>query len=224
MRRRRVVLLALMCLFAVIAAVGGSLWLWWVPRYRPGLAVGERYGVDVSAHQGRIGWDAVARDHIRFAYIKETEGITFDDPSFVANWSGAGAAHINRGEYHFFTFCSTGEAQAGSFLAHLPADAELPPAVDLELGGNCAGRPSPAAVALEVDRFRLAVERATGKSLVLYVGDSFEERYAAVRGLSEPRWVRHLFRRPGGTWQIWQASHRAHVDGISGGVDLDVMR
>ena len=46
-------------------------------------------GVDVSGHQGRIDWDALARSDVHFAYIKATEGASFVDQRFAANWAGA---------------------------------------------------------------------------------------------------------------------------------------
>ena len=51
---------------SVLLALLLGLWLWyrWLPGYRPGLHRGERYGVDVSGHQGYIDWNKVARDRI----------------------------------------------------------------------------------------------------------------------------------------------------------------
>jgi lysozyme len=37
------------------------------------LKEGERYGIDVSAHQDVIDWRQVTGDGITFAYIKATE-------------------------------------------------------------------------------------------------------------------------------------------------------
>ena len=54
---------------AVVALVAALVWFVGLPRYRPGLHDGERYGIDVSAHQGRISWSDVARDGISFAYV-----------------------------------------------------------------------------------------------------------------------------------------------------------
>lgn len=80
------------------------------PEVRRGLRV------DVSNHQGDIDWRAVARDDIRFAYLKATEGGDFIDKRFEKNWTGAGSADIDRGAYHFFTLCRPGVDQARNFL------------------------------------------------------------------------------------------------------------
>lgn len=72
----------------VVVVVGAAGW-WgryrWLPGYRPGLAAGERYGIDVSRHQGEIDWTQVADDGIEFAYIKATEGGDFVDERFQQN-------------------------------------------------------------------------------------------------------------------------------------------
>src|SRR5688572_25770827 len=101
-------------------------------------------GVDVSHHQGTIDWLRLRQADLRFAYIKATEGTAFDDPRFVANWHGARAADLVPGAYHFYSLCKSGAEQAAHFLdalASVPRPA-LPPAVDLEFGGNCANPPA----------------------------------------------------------------------------------
>jgi len=146
----------------------------WVPNWRPPLREGERYGIDVSAHQDVIDWRRVAKDGITFAYIKATEGGDFTDDRFDENWRGAREAGLDRGAYHYFTLCTPGADQARRFLDVAPPDGEaLPPAVDLELAGNCRARPSPAEVTEQLVDFIRLVEEAWGRELVLYVGDDF---------------------------------------------------
>lgn len=220
-RRILTTIAALVTLFGIVAAL---VWYQGLPRYRPALRPGERYGVDVSAHQGTIGWDRVAADGISFAYMKATEGQGFVDRRFAANWTGAGSAGLARGAYHFFTLCAPGAAQARNFLAVVPADPDaLPPAVDLEFG-TCDRRPSRTEVERELRVFVEAVEARVGKRVVLYVMSDFADAYPEVRALDRARWHRSLFRRPDGDWTIWQVSFVARVDGVRGGVDLDVSR
>jgi lysozyme len=136
--------------------VAFSAWAWfgWLPNSRPALRLGERYGVDVSAHQGAIDWDRVVGDSISFAYIKATEGGDFVDERFTVNWAGARRAGIEVGVYHFFTLCTPGDVQARNFVGAAPPDgAAMPPAVDLELAGNCSVRPDPGTVQHELASF-----------------------------------------------------------------------
>jgi lysozyme len=198
----------------------------WLPSYRPALEAGERYGIDVSNHQGRIDWERVAADDIEFAYIKATEGGDFVDRSFERNWERADAVGIDRGAYHFFTLCKPGAEQAENFLRTVPSDPELPPAIDLELGGNCAARPDQAWIDREIGAFLADVEEATGERVLLYIGPEFEAVYPIKEGLDDrPVWHRRLVLRPEGEgWWVWQFQSVADVAGIDGPVDLNVMR
>jgi lysozyme len=225
--RRWLVAGAATLVVAVVGAVVGR--YVWLPTYRPGIHSGERYGIDVSNYQGQIDWNAVRRDGIRFAYMKATEGGDFTDAHFAANWAGAGAAGVDRGAYHYFTLCTPGATQAANFLhaLALPLSAEshrLAPAVDLELAGNCRQRPDLATVDRELTTFLSVVEAQTHTPTVLYVGEDFGERYPASSLLHRPRWRLRFLRRPHGDWVVWQVDGLAHVNGIHGKVDLDVMR
>lgn len=215
-------LLAGLLVLALAAAVG---WFVAVPRYRPALQPGERYGIDVSNHQGAIDWRAVARDDITAAYIKATEGQTFVDERFAENWAGAASAGVRRGAYHFFSLCSPGAAQAAAFLEVVPDDPQaMPPALDLEWGA-CDARPDKATFQREVTAFIETVERALGKPVVLYAMASFTATYPLPEQFARHRWERRLFMRPEQPgWSIWQASEHADVDGIGVPVDLDVLR
>lgn len=190
----------------------------------PDLEPGERYGIDVSNHQGAIDWEAVAADDIEFAYLKATEGGDHVDRRFAENWDAARAAGLERGAYHYFTFCRPGAEQAANFLTVVPADpGAMPPALDLELAGNCAARPTQEEMAAEVDAYLSAVEAGTGQSAVLYVGKDFAEAYPGIPAGDRLRWVQHVHRRPAvDDWWLWQATVVARVDGIEGNVDLDV--
>lgn len=213
----------------VVAVVAICVWVWFVRArslYRSDLEPGERYGIDVSSHQGNIDWPRVRSDGIEFAYIKATEGGDFVDDHFATNWADARAAGLQRGAYHFFTLCRPGADQADNFLRTVPHDADaLPPVVDLEFGGNCAARPSRDALLLELTAFVDRVEAASGKDVVLYLMDDFDQRYGVRQALEGPLWVRSLFKRPeSNDWLIWQSSAVATVAGVQGAVDLDVMK
>jgi lysozyme len=223
-RRRWLVISAGLVVF--IAAIAMAWWFLWVPNWRPPLHDGERYGIDVSEHQGSIDWRRVADDNIDFAYVKATEGGDFVDERFAENWDGAAAAGVDRGAYHFFTLCTPATTQARNFLTVAPPIATaLAPAVDLELTGNCGARPDAAAVAREVDEFVRLVESEWGRPVVLYIGDDFEARYPTRQRAARPLWHRRfLFRPDVDGWIIWQVHGHARVRGISGEVDLNIAR
>jgi lysozyme len=211
---------------AVSVLLGAGVWFLWLPNYRPPLKPGESYGIDVSHHQGSIDWTAVAADGISFAYIKASEGSDFVDDRFEENWDGAGRAGLRRGAYHFFTLCTPGIDQARHFLSVVTLDPnDLPPAVDLEIAGNCSERPAARSVRLELAAFVDTVERAARQPMLLYLGDDFEDRYGASGWLDRPLWLRRFLRRPSGQGRtVWQVMGYARIDGIGGRVDLDVMK
>ena len=63
------------------------------------------HGIDVSKFQGDIDWNAVANSGVKFAWIKATEGGDRLDQHFEANWTGAKAAGVPHGAYHFVYWC-----------------------------------------------------------------------------------------------------------------------
>lgn len=211
---------------AVVAFVGLWVYVEWLPRYRPALHDDEAYGIDVSNHQGRIDWSRIDNGDIQFAYIKASEGGDYVDEWFEENWTGAHEAGVQRGAYHFFTLCRPGIDQAENFLRTVAVSPEdLPASVDLELAGNCADRPDQEWVDRELGVFLHEVEAATGKPVLLYVGDDFEGVYPVRRTLGRPVWFRSIIFRPSNPdWAVWQVQDSAAIPGIVGGVDLDVAK
>jgi lysozyme len=184
-------------------------------------------GIDVSHHQGEIDWPRLRGGPMRFAYIKASEGADFVDEDFLANRQGAIAAGLVPGPYHYFTLCSPGAAQAAHFVATAPRPdvPHLPPAVDLEYGGNCAARPTRAEFRRELRAFLDVVEAHWGCRATLYVTRDFYERYVGGEPSANPLWVRDVFGRPrlhdGAAWALWQYANRGRLEGIDGFVDFN---
>ncbi len=183
-------------------------------------------GVDASHHQGAIDWERVRRDGISFAYVKATEGSSFTDPRFVEHARSARRAGLRVGGYHYFTLCSAGAPQAEHFAEVLEvADAgSLPPAIDLELLGNCSDPPPREDLLREVRAFIDVVEQRTDQRIVVYAYPEFESRYQIATVLERRQWVRRIGSiPPTREWWIWQRDDRASIDGISLPADLNVM-
>ncbi len=189
-----------------------------------------RRGVDVSHHQGPVDWRRVRADGIGFAYLKATEGSTFVDPRFAEHARRARRAGLHVGGYHYFTLCSPGAPQGEHFVEVLdpvlgsgPAGT-MPPAVDLELAGNCPEPPARAALLAEIRAFVDVVERGTRQRVVVYAYPDFEARFGIAAALDRRLWVRRIGSRPPqGSWWLWQRDDRARVDGIDGPVDLNLL-
>ena len=209
---------------ALITAVAAA-WFVWLPASRPALEPGERFGIAVSAYQGRIDWQRAAGQQFAFAYIKATEGGDFVDRQFAANWSGASKAGLPHGAYHFWSLCTPGIAQAHNFLRTVPPQpGELPPALDLELSGNCHRRPGARTLAAQLRSYLRLVQHRMRQPVVIYLGHDFADRYRLPMLYHHPLWLRQILRRPPRGWAIWQVDGNAHIDGINGDVDLDVGR
>jgi len=210
-----------------ILALAAALLVWhgWLRGNYPSRARYPVRGVDVSHHQHAIDWARLRADGAEFAYLKATEGAAWRDSTFVRNRAGALRAGVVTGAYHYFTFCAPGEAQARNFLAAAPPlpGPALPPAVDLEFGGNCAARPSADSLAAQLRAFLAPVEAAYGRPALLYVTREFYDAYLAGRPAANPLWVRSIFGAPryGGRWTLWQYGNRGRMDGVETYVDLN---
>ncbi|SEG40797.1 Lyzozyme M1 (1,4-beta-N-acetylmuramidase), GH25 family [Actinacidiphila yanglinensis] len=111
----------------------------------PGAAT-RTQGFDVSNWQGTVDWAAAYSKGARFAYMKATEGTTYKDPTFNANYTHSYNAGFIRGAYHFARPDSSGgKTQADYFVAHgggWSKDGKtLPPLLDIEYpaGAACYG-------------------------------------------------------------------------------------
>ncbi|EJF57792.1 N,O-diacetylmuramidase [Dichomitus squalens LYAD-421 SS1] len=132
-------------------------------------------GIDVSHFQGVVDFAAAAANGVSFAYIKATEGTTFVDPDFSANYNGATTAGLIRGGYHFaHPDTSSGATQAEYFLAHgggWSSDGiTLPGALDIEYnpdGVECYGLSASAMVSWIKD-FSDTYQARTGVFPVIY--------------------------------------------------------
>ncbi|MFK3647388.1 GH25 family lysozyme [Lysobacter enzymogenes] len=221
-RWRRI--LALTLAIAATALAVGIAARGWFLHWQPDRARYPLRGIDVSHHQGAIDWNSVARDDVAFAYLKASEGGDHRDRRYAFNELDARAAGVAVGAYHFFTFCRTGAEQAANFLAAAPASVDaLPPAVDLEFGGNCGRRPDAAAMRAELDAFLAPVEAAYAKPALLYVTPEFFDAYREALP-PRPLWRRSILHAPDSraAWTVWQYHNRARVEGIDGPVDLNV--
>jgi lysozyme len=219
--RRWLMRLGMIVALGAITALAA--WLWF-RYYQPDRVRYSIRGIDVSHHQGAIDWPKVAADDVAFVYLKATEGGDHRDRRFAENWRASRAAGIDAGAYHFFTFCRPGAEQAQNFLAVVPiAHDALPPAVDLEFGGNCGRIPDAATMRRELDAFLAPVERAYAKPALLYVTPEFLDAYRAALP-DRALWRRSILRAPDDSapWLVWQYHNRGRVDGIRGPVDLNV--
>ncbi|HMB57021.1 MAG TPA: GH25 family lysozyme [Arenimonas sp.] len=225
--KRALILLTLTGLIAALAY--WSFQHGWLRFNYPSAAQFPIRGIDVSHHQGDINWRQVAGEGFAFAYIKATEGGDFRDERFDENWRNARASGLQVGAYHYYSLCRDGLSQADLFFSTVPVDAAaLPPAIDLEFGGNCRPEGSLAEQAKEIDAFLEAVQMHYDRTPVLYVTHDFYQAFVTDPQLALDQrrlWVRDVYGKPSwqtsGAWELWQYGNRGHVAGIQGFVDLN---
>jgi GH25 family lysozyme M1 (1,4-beta-N-acetylmuramidase) len=189
-------------------------------------------GVDVSRYQHTrtLNWSAVKADGIDFAFIKATEGRTYTNPHFRADWAATGRRHIFHGAYHFARPSKgTARAQARYFVSRAGrahGRGVLPPVLDLETTGGLRVR----ALRHWTAAWLTTVHRMTGRTPIIYVSPYFWRSYLGNSQAFHryPLWVAHYGVRhpdvPGGwpRWTFWQKSSSGRVRGIAGNVDIDV--
>ena len=191
------------------------------------------HGIDVSRWQGDIDWSQAKTAGISFAYMKATEGGDVADPKFRTYWSGAKAAGVRRGAYHYFYFCRPAAEQARWFIKHVPRDATaLPHVLDMEWNPRsktCKLRPDGAKVRAEAKRFADILEAHYGRRPVIYTTVDFYRETGIGRLRHTEFWLRSVAGHPrqvypGAYWTFWQYTGTGIVPGIDGQVDLNVFR
>jgi GH25 family lysozyme M1 (1,4-beta-N-acetylmuramidase) len=190
-------------------------------------------GIDVSHYQGTINWSSVKSAGISFAYIKATEGTTYTDPQFSANYLHAYNAKVIRGAYHFAQpGSSSGASQATYFATHGGAwsadNLTLPGMLDLE--GGCYGLSTTSMRSWILD-FYTTYKAKTTRDIVIYTSPSWWNTCTGSwTGMSakSPLFVADWTTSANPTIPagfpyatIWQYTDSGSVSGISGAVDRD---
>jgi GH25 family lysozyme M1 (1,4-beta-N-acetylmuramidase) len=199
-------------------------------------------GIDVSNHQGSaIDWPQVAGAGYSFSFLKASEGTTFTDATYALNRSGANAAAIPIGAYHFarpagtndVTLTASGIAQADHFVdVAQPRGGDLPPVLDLEVTGGL----SVTSLVTWTQAWVTEVTARTGVEPLVYTSPAFWKKSlgdtTAFALAGNKLWVAHWTSSAAPTvpaanwaglgWTFWQWSNCQNVPGITTGcVDGD---
>ena len=227
-RKKKLVIIAVVVFGLLAGAAAGAIALYrrgYIQINHPSLKDYPVRGVDVSGFQRTIDWPRLVESKkIDFAFIKASEGAQVQDRRYRQNWSAARGL-VARSAYHFFTFCASGQTQATNFLDVLAQGSELPPAVDVELSGNCTSYKSIAAVREQLQIFLSVVRDATQRTPILYVTSQSYDRI--VRGYFDgyPLWVRDVVSAPSNAdyphLLFWQYAGNGRADGVRGLIDLN---
>jgi GH25 family lysozyme M1 (1,4-beta-N-acetylmuramidase) len=205
---------------------------------RYGATSGQVVGIDVSHHQKKIDWSAVAQDpqQVRYVFLKVTEGGSgakeHTDSRIVENARGAKSQGLPITYYHFARPSDTARKplqadaidEADFFLRRISEldlpEADFPLILDLEVNDN--GLPPPQ-IARWSEIFLDQVERRTGVKPMFYsYSDFLQGNVTPTPKLSSyPLWLAHYTtsaapRVPHGYSDpaVWQYSSTGKVRGI----------
>lgn len=165
---------------------------------------------------------------VSFVFIKSTEGTTVRNKFFAADYTQAKKHSLPVGAYHFFSTRTPGARQAKFFIRNTRLrKGDLPPVLDLEpTDAQIKAMGGVEALFRNVRQWLRTVQAATGAKPVLYVGQSFVNKYlnhAPDIKRNYNVWIaRYGEFKPDVKLIFWQLSPEGRVSGIHGDVDINV--
>jgi len=184
-------------------------------------------GIDVSYHQMAVDWTKVKAAGIEFAFIRVSDGSTFQDPQFATYWADSRAAGVRHGAYQLFRPAEDALAQANLLLSKIGSKLEpddLPPSLDVEVTGSQTPAQIQAKLQIWIDRVRDVL----GRDPIIYTTRSFWQTNGSDAFASSPLWALDVnpvtcpnIADAWPSWRFWQHSWTGRIDGITVDVDLD---
>lgn len=170
-------------------------------------------GIDISHHQGSIDFAKVKASGIDIVIIKATEGKTYTDPNFQANYEGAKAAGLLVGFYHFLRGNAPGD-EVDNFLNIIKGlDFDCKLVIDAEVAE---------ADSEQIKAFK-DILVSKGYEAILYTYENFYNTKLDGSVKDIPLWIaKYSSNKPKVPSYIgWQYTSSGSVDGISGRVDMN---
>ncbi|MBQ9017886.1 hypothetical protein IJ118_02375 [Candidatus Saccharibacteria bacterium] len=194
---------------------------------------GMTRGVDLSSYQGEVDMARLAEQNVSFAYIKATEGGSYRDTKFAANWRAAEEANLPSGAYHFFSYGVSGVEQAMNYIETVgDLTGRLVPVVDMELSRDeKKSPPEKSEVVASLKSFLAVIEEEYQVKPLIYATKEYYEKYLKDDFSAYPRWVRSVlwpvYIEAGDDWVVWQYDDHGKLDGYKGEeeyIDLNVVK
>ena len=220
------------------------------PKTLKSLGIEVFAGIDVSSHNGHVDWKTVAKQGVKFAWVKATEGQTHVNRNWVKRYNGAVDNNIIVGAYHFarpdFNNYDSPEADAVAEFNHFRKTLDqvgglkpgnLVPAIDLEAGMKTDDQYN---ADWYLEWLRLT-EKEWGVKGIVYTAKwawNLYLRKANKKDLQKfteyPVWWANYIRkdhlvgpeeqlRGWKNWDVWQYTGHGICPGIKGNVDLNWM-
>jgi lysozyme len=201
-----------------------------------------------------IQFSTLSDQHVRFVYVKATQGVGFKDCRFLDYWNAIGALPAKkrplRGSYHFLSSDSSGLDQAKSFVRFREQNGgfdkrELPPTLDLEWDKTKTVpdrwvTKTPQVIVQSALDWLQYVEAHSGKRPMLYTSNEWlKERKIPKDLLAKLKkfrvWIadysqtRRAIEKPsqpeGFQWTLWQFTDDSQLSiGATQGLDASVFK
>ena len=199
---------------------------------------GGAIGIDVSKYQKDIDWQKVKASGVEYAIIRagyrgSSTGVLVKDPYFDKNIVGASEAGIKLGVYFFTQAINSEEAAEEAYAVASLIGAEeldLPVYLDVEGSGSAAGRADGLDIATRTENIRVFCRtlNSLGYKAGFYANKNWLTNKIDTAQLSDYDIWLAQYRAPEpdyqGRYSIWQYTSKGTVDGITGFVDLDLVK
>ena len=198
----------------------------------------EKFGIDVSHHQGNIDWKLVAESGKEFVIMKamyEAQSHRKDE-FFEENYRKAGIYGLSRGVYIFIASASINDPKgdANALLGHLNGR-PLEYGIWLDFESDALAKAGKDRIE-ELAYYYADIFRGAGYFVGIYCNKYWYETYISDNLKADFQfWIARYPKkdvgdynavyalRPGYTSAVaWQYSSKGNVPGIAGNVDLDV--
>ena len=203
-----------------------------------GRVVDSTEGIDVSAHQGSVDWEAVAESGIKYAIIRavtwsNSEGYYIIDPYFEQNVRNAKSNGLLVGAYLYSYAFSESEISEEVFFFHNSAEMQrlrkdgivldLPVFIDYE-DPLILQNTSSNSQRTNIVRYGMTLLDQLGYSTGFYTYDYFARNYMDAQALINEGydfWVANFNGTNSfeGQAEIWQYTSTGSVPGVTGNVD-----
>lgn len=204
--------------------------------YEPENGQAAVLGVDVSKHQGEIDWQKVKADGIDFAILRAAyrgygeSGNLLEDERFEENIQGALAAGLDVGAYVFSQAINEEEAieEANLVIEQLKGYSVTYPVIfDMEEIAGGVARTSELTPEEATDiaiAFCDTIEAAGYRPMIYGNLKWLVDNLEIERLTQYDKWLAQYYRTPAFPYefQMWQYTNNGTVDGIDGGVDLNL--
>lgn len=177
-------------LFAIVVVLGGgTLWLHH-RQVRPSVRQYPVMGVRLDQSDGYQDFVKLHKSGVDFAYLKVSEGASYTDDDFAANFQHSSGSGVAIGVYHDFSFDSTPAAQFKQFSETAGANiGTLPVGIHLRYYGQYEAKHPAAAKMRQTLTTLIALLQARYHCAVVLIGTPGILKQVAQVSPTSGRWV-----------------------------------